>query len=154
LDHALPIPAQEPYHDWWLAVVASRHHGVRYLPEQLVKYRQHGANDTGANVKTGLLTRLAAHLRGDTGKAKQCYYHLLKGRAINYPSLADRLVLGVGELRFLDDIRQYAESLLDPHFCFASFRLAFRHRNILFPSAGPTEKFVFVFSKLVNKIMS
>lgn len=154
LEKALPIPDCESYHDWWLAVVASRYAGVRFLPEQLVKYRQHDANDTGATVKTPLVTRLAAHLRGDTGESKLRYYRLLRDRALCYRILQTRLALGAGELAFLDDIRRYAESLLDRRFHIASFVLAFRYRNILFPAAGPAEKLVFVFSKLINKLVS
>ena len=149
---ALPIPACEIYHDWWLAVVASCHGGVRYLPERLVKYRQHDANDTGASIKTGLLTRLVSHLRGETGEAKMFYYRLLRDRALCYPTLPQRLALGPGELGFLDDIRLYAEGLIDPRFRIAPFVLAVRYRGILFPAAGPLEKFVFVSSKLINKL--
>ncbi len=154
LEKALPIPVCEIYHDWWIAVVASRYGGVRYLPERLVKYRQHDDNDTGATIKTALLTRLAAHLRGETGEAKIRYYRLLRDRALCYVALQTRLALGAEELRFLGDIQRYAESLLDRRFHIASFVLAFRYRTILFPAAGHVEKFVFVFSKLINKIVS
>jgi glycosyltransferase involved in cell wall biosynthesis len=154
LEKALPIPHCEIYHDWWLAVVASQYGGVRFLPELLVKYRQHDANDTGVTVKTGLITRLAAHLRGETSEAKMRYYRLLRDRALCYPTLQVRLALGTGELGFLDDIRHYAESLINQRFRFVSFVLAFRYRNILFPASGPAEKLVFVFSKLINKFVS
>ena len=154
LKKALPIPECETYHDWWLALVASCHGGVQYLPERLVKYRQHSANDTGASVKAGLATRLAAHLRGETGEAKMRYYRMLRDRALSYQTMQSRLALGAGELLFLGDIRRYAESLLDQRFYFASFVLAFRYRNILFPASGPAEKLVFVFRKLINKLVS
>jgi glycosyltransferase involved in cell wall biosynthesis len=153
LAHALPIPVCETYHDWWLAVVASCHGGVSYLPERLVRYRQHGANDTGASIKTGLLTRVVSHLRGETGEAKMNYYRLLRDRALCYPTLLHRLALGAEELGFLDDIRRYAEGLIEPRFRIAPFVLAARYRGILFPAAGPLEKFVFVFSKLINKLV-
>jgi glycosyltransferase involved in cell wall biosynthesis len=154
LQHALPIPICENYHDWWLAVVAACLGGVRYLDEQLVRYRQHGANDTGASVKSPLLSRLGAHLRGEITGVKLDYYRLLKDRALCYPSLSDRLQLDEEELVFLHDIRCYAEGLLDPGFRIAPFILAARHRGTLFPAAGPLEKFVFVFSKLVCKLFS
>lgn len=152
LIHALPIPACETYHDWWLAVVASRREGVNYMDSRLVKYRQHEGNDTGASVKRGLLPRLAAHLRGDTGKDKRRYYELLRNRANTYPAMETRLSLNASEMKFLGGIGRYAESLLDHRFHWESFFLAFRHRHTLFPAAGAIEKFVFVFSKLINKI--
>lgn len=151
LETALPVPVCETYHDWWLAVVASRHNGVVYLPTPLVNYRQHGGNDTGANVKTPLLKRLAAHLTGRTEREKRRYYELLRDRASAYLAMSSRLRLSEKEIAFLHDLACYADSLLDCRFRIDSFRLALRHRAILFPAAGPLEKWVFIFSKLVNK---
>jgi glycosyltransferase involved in cell wall biosynthesis len=48
LDQALPFPDGLAYHDWWLAICASTRHGVKFLDRPLVKYRQHGAQNTGA----------------------------------------------------------------------------------------------------------
>jgi glycosyltransferase involved in cell wall biosynthesis len=39
--HALPIPPHQPYHDGWLALVASTLGGIKYLDEHLQTYRQH-----------------------------------------------------------------------------------------------------------------
>ncbi len=47
---ALPFPATPSltYHDHWIALLAARLGGLRYLPEALASYVQHGANHTGA----------------------------------------------------------------------------------------------------------
>lgn len=42
-----PPPQGERYHDWWLALLASRRNGIGYLDQPTVLYRQHGKNDTG-----------------------------------------------------------------------------------------------------------
>jgi glycosyltransferase involved in cell wall biosynthesis len=39
--HALPIPPHQPYHDGWLALVASKLGGITYLDERLQVYRRH-----------------------------------------------------------------------------------------------------------------
>ena len=153
LSRALPIPSCETYHDWWLGVVASCERGVGFIDLRLVKYRQHGANETGANIKTGIITRIIAHLRGDTDSEKRKYYELLRARAKTYPLIRERLSLEVAQLQFLADIGSYAESLLEPRFRWRSFFLALRYRHVLFPAAGALEKCVFVFSKLINKIV-
>ncbi len=151
---ALPIPSCETYHDWWLAVLASRRNGVKYLDEMLVKYRQHESNDTGASVKHALLKRLAAHMRGESDAAKKNYYGLLLNRSRVYPELHERLELNAEEMKFLSDLGRYAESLLDSRFHPESFYLALRYRNILFPAAGRLERIIFVFSKLINKFFA
>lgn len=51
LDTALPI-AGEWVHDEWLAAVAAATGRVRLVPESLIDYRQHGANQIGARRAT------------------------------------------------------------------------------------------------------
>jgi len=41
------IPSEIPYADWWLGLVATKHHNIEYLRHELVLYRWHGANITG-----------------------------------------------------------------------------------------------------------
>jgi glycosyltransferase involved in cell wall biosynthesis len=52
---ALPLPEKMlMMHDWWFALVASAFGRISSLPEPTIRYRQHGANDTGAK-KWGIL---------------------------------------------------------------------------------------------------
>ena len=57
LESAAPIPG-EWVHDEWLAAVAAAVGRVRLVPEPLIDYRQHGANQIGARLPT-LADRLA-----------------------------------------------------------------------------------------------
>jgi hypothetical protein len=45
LENARPFP-QGFYHDWWLAYVATNMGSIDFIPECLVKYRQHDESDT------------------------------------------------------------------------------------------------------------
>lgn len=59
---ALPIPAEAPIHDWWIALVAGAMGRIAFVDEPTVLYRQHGANTFGAQslgIKS-LLRRMAA----------------------------------------------------------------------------------------------
>jgi len=47
LEHTVPFPAAW-VHDEWIAVVASTRGRIRLLDDQLIDYRQHGANQIGA----------------------------------------------------------------------------------------------------------
>ena len=57
LESAAPMPA-EWVHDEWLAAIAASVGRVRLLPEPLIDYRQHGANEIGAR-RPGLADKLA-----------------------------------------------------------------------------------------------
>ncbi len=39
----LPIPQDFPFYDWWIAAMAADRGGIVYVPEALVRYRQHAA---------------------------------------------------------------------------------------------------------------
>lgn len=47
LKHALPIPKEVTYHDWWLSTLALKYGHIVYLDTPLVLYRQHTNNHTG-----------------------------------------------------------------------------------------------------------
>ena len=46
MEKAIPIPDGETYHDWWIATLASKMNGIKFLNEKLVLYRQHNANQS------------------------------------------------------------------------------------------------------------
>lgn len=48
LSIALPIPKEALVHDWWLALVASAHGRIQFIPESSILYRQHSQNTIGA----------------------------------------------------------------------------------------------------------
>ena len=48
LERALPLPETAVMHDWWLALCAAACGKIVYMPEKLVKYRQHGGNVYGS----------------------------------------------------------------------------------------------------------
>jgi glycosyltransferase involved in cell wall biosynthesis len=48
LKNFFPVPSGEKYHDWWLALLASKQNGIFYIRRKLVRYRQHQNQDTGA----------------------------------------------------------------------------------------------------------
>jgi len=48
LEIALPVSDQAVMHDWWLALCAGYFGRLDFVPEKLVKYRQHGDNTIGA----------------------------------------------------------------------------------------------------------
>jgi hypothetical protein len=52
---ALPLPANIIMHDWWLALCGAACGQLAYLPKALVRYRQHAANQLGAE---GLMTMM------------------------------------------------------------------------------------------------
>ena len=152
LEVALPIPKCESYHDWWLALVASKRCGVSYLPQRLVRYRQHAHNQAGVSRKSGLVSRIRAHLGRETRRRKAQYYRLLRERGGLLPTMRERLELTDGEMAFLHDMERYGCGLLDTRPHLSLVFLAWRHRKNLFPAASPLQRLFFVTSSLFKYI--
>jgi glycosyltransferase involved in cell wall biosynthesis len=72
--HALPIPPHQIYHDGWLALVAAKLGGIRYLDERLQTYRRHPASmtfpDPSRHRRAGLLAVFGTSYR--TGWRARC----------------------------------------------------------------------------------
>ena len=49
IDKILPLPSTSKYviHDYWIALMVSLNGRLAYIPEKLIKYRQHGNNQVG-----------------------------------------------------------------------------------------------------------
>lgn len=146
---ALPIPSYELYHDWWLAVSASRMSGIRRLDECLILYRQHEANDTGAHRNKSLWHRIIDRLSPQATNAKQCYYHLLQNRANGYLSGTPSLNLTREEIVFLEEIGRYAENRIYRRNRLETVRLMLRHRNSLFPGASLQELCIYMLGAML-----
>lgn len=60
MELALPIPSSQHYHDAWLAVVAAKMNGVKFVNKDLMNYRQHQSSLTYSNPTrvNSLATRL------------------------------------------------------------------------------------------------
>lgn len=149
---ALPIPENEISHDWWFSVAASRQGGVKYLDRELIQYRQHASNAIGAKEKICFFSRLMSYIHNESYQPKIDYYNFIAKRAQCYLLMSERLDLTDSDINYLQDIKTYASSLVDPFFHLNSFLLSWKHRNFLFPSSNIIEKYIFIFSKLVNKI--
>jgi len=69
LEIALPISDQAVMHDWWLALSAAYFGRLKFVPDKLVKYRQHGENLIGAksfwNALNPFINWIAGWRRGD-----------------------------------------------------------------------------------------
>lgn len=68
LEFALPLPCDGAMHDWWLAQCAAAAGRIVYLPQALVRYRQHGGNRVGATSPLRAALRLCGGWRRRVGE--------------------------------------------------------------------------------------
>ncbi|MDQ6963115.1 MAG: glycosyltransferase family 2 protein, partial [Mariprofundaceae bacterium] len=83
LEVALPIPKEALMHDWWLALCAATFGKIDYIDKPLVKYRQHGNNEVGAQ-----------HIKNLINPFKNNWYrHWNKGRKNLHQSISQAQAL-------------------------------------------------------------
>ena len=85
---AVPMPANVIMHDWWLALCAAACGRLTYLPQALVRYRQHDANQFGAE---GFLTMINPLSDASGRRLGRSGYYVF-GSFLHAVLLSDRVV--------------------------------------------------------------
>ncbi|MFZ5659349.1 MAG: glycosyltransferase family 2 protein [Pseudomonadota bacterium] len=92
-------------HDGWIYVLANVLGKIAYLPEPLVRYRQHDANDTGAPAASGKVALQRALMAGYAQQqwladVAACYVASMEGLARQHPGpLGERFLEGAAAYR-------------------------------------------------------
>jgi glycosyltransferase involved in cell wall biosynthesis len=141
LTKAMPFPEGIRYHDWWLALVASSMNGVIYIPERLVQYRQHGENDTGANRKPGIVTKLFEL----SGKRKK---NSFQKEIANIKSIITSDRFTRDQVSILNDRLIFYSDYLNSRLHWKSFQMAIKHRDYMITGNSLFYKFAFIASSL------
>ncbi len=100
-----PIPPPAMMHDWWLALVAAATGEIRYIPEALMAYRQHGQNAIGASGELTALKNVAGwKVSWEVGQ-KELMYTFVQAEALR-ERLTERQCLSKDAGELLDQYLQ------------------------------------------------
>lgn len=101
LEHALPFPP-EWLHDEWLGLVAAAHGGVDVVEWCSIDYRQHGANQVGAQ-RMGLMAmaRKALAPRGDDAQQRSAKARILLERLHAMPQVVAGLMVEKARMKLV-----------------------------------------------------
>jgi glycosyltransferase involved in cell wall biosynthesis len=140
---ALPIPDGVHHHDWWLALIASKTNGLKYLNEPLIKYRQHSSNDTGANKKINFFQKINEfNLKQDKGQFRKEIINIRAMLSSNYFAKEEKEIIR-NRLIFYEDI-------LNTKVHFSAFKIAYKNRNYMLAGRSLIYKIVFIIGSLIK----
>lgn len=150
LDTALPIPIEFGYHDWWLAIVATKARGIRYLANPLVLYRQHSTNDVGAIIYLPIFSKLYRGLKNifKVNRLKTKYY-TMKVKSLSL-LLQSSLPLLPNEKAFIKDALELYKDKLNSSIHLKSFSIALKHQSYIFPKHKFIDKQLSAVAWLLN----
>ncbi len=125
VSHALPIPEHQPFHDGWLALVASKLGGIRFVDESLQVYRRHTESYTFKERQeprrwTSLLPRLWS------GQLKQDWQMRCMAETARLQDAEGLSLLDAPDRDFLGALFRYYRSGLEPGRSWSSFRAGLR----------------------------
>lgn len=149
LKNAFPIPSGEKYHDWWLALLATKMNGITYCDQALVKYRQHSTQDTGAYVDN-ILLKIVRYYKSFFFKKNSKRYSGANQQLIRLNSFIDEKneIFNQSELKVIQDAIIYQENYINNFFHFKNFVVSLKYHNEM----CPFDKFYFksIFRDLVG----
>lgn len=119
--HALPIPPHQPFHDAWLALVASALGGIKYLDEHLQIYRQHPESLTFIDPSRARRPRRPPRALLD-GSFRREWRHLCEHQTARLKDALDLAILGSGDRAFLTELLVYYGSGLHRGLRWQGFR--------------------------------
>ena len=117
---AVSLPLKEDYfHDWWLAYVATNIGSIDYLPQCLVKYRQHDKSDTNI---LRLKRKKEIHKFSSVNKLRRTYQWL--AHCVSFDKNRDQKLIEQFYDAFTVRMHKYVSLKLSI--------LLFNHRNLIF----------------------
>ena len=128
LEKALPIPHNMMFHDWWLALVASRLEGIKYLPTSLIKYRLHGKNESQVVDARSIFRLFFTYLRN-----RRLYRRFIEKQILQLMDLKNQPLFKEDQ-KAIDRAIAYHRSLLSwiPHL--KAFSMSVKYRKIIYPT--------------------
>lgn len=137
LKTALPIPEGETFHDWWLAIVASRRKGIAFVNEPLVRYRQHGLNSAGAWKKLSASDKVKRFF-SNFGKNKKAdgSFKFADMQSRRLAAIRVSPVFDDADRAILDDALIYYGDAIHSRIHWKSYRIAKKYADILFFNVG------------------
>ncbi len=113
LNDILPFPDGLVYHDWYLAILAAKANKICYIPNKLIKYRQHPNQDTGAIAPNKYLSLILNPLKRllniKTRRYIGMHKHFYNLLALNN----SRIQVAIREQQALDEAILYFEDYLN-----------------------------------------
>ncbi|MDY0402703.1 glycosyltransferase family 2 protein [Sulfurovum sp.] len=134
LKNAFPIPSGEKYHDWWLALLATKMDGITYCDKALVKYRQHSTQDTGAHVDS-ILSRMVRYYQSLFSKQNSKRYFMSRQQVLRLKSFVNEKneLFNSNELDTIQDAITYYNNYINNFIHFKNFLISLKYHKDMYP---------------------
>lgn len=149
MDLALPIPSSQHYHDAWLAIVAAKMNGVKFVNKDLMNYRQHQSSLTYSNPQTAksFTTRLMKFIFEPQRKVLK--HQELRSEIRRLMEMREFTLFDRADKEFIGNLIEYYQDRLNNGIHWKSIRFAINNLD-LFSSKQLGVKLKFILDSSIN----
>lgn len=134
LRYAFPIPSGEMYHDWWLALLATKMNGIVYCDDILVKYRQHVGQNTGIDDNTFKKKIIRFYDNLISKKNSERYKGaMIQTKRLNSFINERKEIFNQEEQKIILESIEYYEKYINSFFHLKSFIISLKYSKYIYP---------------------
>ena len=138
-NYILPFPENIPFHDWWIALVASTMGNIIFYAEPLVRYRYHGNNNSKTG-KRNIVNSIFEKIKEVKEKMHNNFYEEKKRWLAN---IYKSNIFSIEHKKYINTILHIYVDMTEKFFPVKASILALKHRKYMFPRRGPVKRIVF-----------
>ncbi|MBD2093924.1 glycosyltransferase [Trichocoleus sp. FACHB-591] len=148
---ALPIPKGQPYHDAWLAIVASKLGGIKFLSDDLMVYRQHEQSFTynsyqsSGSHKNKVISYLLQKL-----KSINLREEVFKAEIFRLENILSFSLLDSSEKKFIADLIYCYKQNLNTGIHFRAFLISIKYMDFFIINKNNLAKIKFTIKFLIK----
>ena len=149
---SIPIPDGERFHDWWIATVATKVHGIKAIDDKLILYRQHSSNEVGAKKAYNLFTRIVSLIKNPL-----IPYYDIRNYEKRFSKIQIKRIKAIKkspiftpkEQRILREVYSYYVDVYKSNIHWTRAKLAYKYRNVIFDYNKGISRFLTILSRLI-----
>lgn len=135
----LPFPEGIPYHDWWIALIASANGGIEFCSKPLVYYRYHGNNNTQTGKKTLVIS--VVDKINEVNKKLNSDFYISKCNWLK--NICMSRYFSPSQIAYINEITEIYNGIISKKIPIKATILAFKNRKYMFPRRGPVKQVIF-----------
>lgn len=135
----LPFPEGTPYHDWWIALVASANNCIEFCNKPLVYYRYHGNNYSQTGKKTLVIS--VVDKINEVNKKLNSDFYISKCNWLK--NICTPRCFSPSQIAYINEITEIYNGIISKKIPIKATILAFKNRKYMFPRRGPVKQVIF-----------
>lgn len=152
LTFSIPFPDCAVSHDWWIALIAEKKGGIKYIDDKLVHHREHEKNISNRVTKKSLFSYVIKFFDGSFRNKKITDFCNLRNALIM--ALNCKIELSEPEEACIKECIRILDNFINKDFNFNTINLYFKHKKYFFNNSNEAFYLILIFYCIVSLMYS